>query len=141
MGIVVKRPVRITVIVTEQFKVRRAAEIRAALAKLDSVGKRLAFQLDSVGARRQESSVPVEDRLRAEQRRNEQAKVALKHELERISGLEMESEYSWGALEGTVEVDVGDDFSKLGACEVVVKDDKIIEIRDGLCPEVSEISS
>ena len=81
------------------------------------------------------------ERLRAEQKRNEQARAALKRELEKVSGLETGSEYDWGALEGTVEVEVGDDFSKLGACEIVVKEDKIIEIRDGLCPEVSETSS
>jgi|GEM_PF-9934 len=120
MGIIVKRPVRVVVIVTEQFKMRRGAEIRAALAKLDVVGKRLDFTLSSM-EKAPESGAAVGERIRTEQRRNEQARIALKRELEKISGLEIGSEYSWGTIEGSVEVEIGDDFSKLGACEIVVK--------------------
>jgi hypothetical protein len=138
MGILVKRPVRVKVVVTEGFKVRRTGEIRTALARLDVVGKQLTARIESA---HDKPESPVGARLGAEQQRNEQAHAALKRELEKVSGLETGSVYDWGALEGTVEVEVGDDFSRLGACEVVVKDDRIIEIRDRLCPEVSETSS
>lgn len=138
MGILVKRPVRVKVVVTEGFKARRTAEIRTALAKLGVVGRQLNARIEST---RDKPESPIAAGLGAQKQRNEQAYLALKRELENISGLETGSEYDWGALEGTVEVDVGDDFSKLGACEVVVKDDKIIEIRDRLCPEVNETSS
>lgn len=138
MGIVVKRPVHVKVIVTDEFKARRAAEIKGALARLDVVSKQLAARGESLSG---EPEGALAQRLRAEQARNEQARLALRRELEKVSGLATGSEYDWGALEGTVEVEVGDDFSKLGACEIVVKDGKIIEIRDGLCPELSKTSS
>ena len=138
MGIVIKRPVRLRVVVTDEFKARRAGEIRMGLAKLDVVAKQLAVRIEAADGKPENA---LTERLRAERMRNEQTRAALKRELENVAGLHLGSEYDWGTLEGTVEVEVGDEFSKLGACEVVVKDDKIIEIRDGLCPEVSETSS
>lgn len=138
MGITVKRPVLLKVVVTEEYRSCRIGEMRTALARLDVVGKQLNARVESVEA---EPENALMERLRAEQRRNEGTRIALRHELEKISGLEIGSEYDLATLEGSVELNVGDDFLNLGACEVVVKDSKIIEIRDGLCPEVSEISS
>lgn len=136
MGITVKRPVRVKVVVTEAFREQRVGQIRTALAKLDVVGKQLVARIKAADGK--PDNVLIE-RFRAEQQRNEQARAALKRELEKTSGLDIGSEYDWGALEGMVEVEVGDDFSKLGAGEIIVKDNKIIEIRDGLCPELSQI--
>lgn len=139
----VKRAVRVKVVVTEQFKVRRTAEVRAALAKLDGVGRRLSFQLDAMkrAGASQQADPELGERLRAGQRNNERARAALVAELEKIAALAVGDEFDRGVLEGMVEVEVGDDFAKLGLCEIVVKDDKIVEIRDGLCLEASEISS
>ena len=135
MGIVVKRPVLVKVVVTEQYKASRIAEMRTALARLDVIGKQLAGRAESGP---QEA---LAERLRAEQKRNESARIALRRELEKITGLEIGSEYDLTTLEGSVELNIGDDFLNLGPCEIVVKDNKIIEIRDDLCPEVSETSS
>lgn len=135
MGITVKRAVLVKVIVTEEYKVTRAGEIRTALAKLDVIGKQLAGRLESNPAD------ALTERLRAEQKRNEDARTALKREFENVSALEPGSEYVLTTLEGSVELNVGDDFLNLGPSEIVVKDGRIIEIRDGLCPEVSETSS
>ena len=134
MAITIKRAVRVKVIVTEEFKAHRSAAIGAAIVKLDGVAKRIEFELDSVSKRTdrgQHQGAVVMERLQAEQRRNEQARAALAGELEQIASLELGSEYDRGSLEGLVEVDVGDDFAKLSSCEIVVKDDKIVEIRDG----------
>lgn len=128
MGVTVKRPVLVKIIVTEDYRSRRIGEMRTALAKLDVVGKQLAARIDSAGS---EPENPLTERIRAEQRRNEGTRVALRRELEKISGLEIGSEYDLATLEGSVELNVGDDFLNLGACEIVVKDSKIIEIRDG----------
>jgi len=115
--------VLVKVVVTEEYRSRRVDEMRTALARLDVVGKQLASRLDA------SPEIVLAERLRAEQTRNEQARTALRRELEKISGLEIGSEYDLATLEGSVELNVGDDFLNLGACEVVVKDSKIIEIR------------
>lgn len=128
MGITVKRPVLVKVIVTEDYRSCRIGEMRTALAKLDVVGKQLAARVESVESDPENALL---ERLRAEQRRNEGTRIALRRELEKISGLEIGSEYDLATLEGSVELNIGDDFLNLGACEVVVKDSRIIEIRDG----------
>lgn len=138
MAITIKRPVRVRIVVTSEFRTRRIGELKTALAKLDIVRKQLAARIQA-GEGKLESALV--ERFRSEQQRNEQTRAALKREFERVTGLEDGAEYDWGALEGTAQVEVGDDFSKLGACEIIVKDDKIIEIRDGQCLELSETSS
>lgn len=125
MSITIKRPVRVKVVVTEEHRAQRVGEIRTALAKLDVVGKQLASRAEAAGS----GDVLVE-RLRAEQHRNEGARLALRRELDKISGLEVGSEYEYATIEGMAELEVGDDFRNLGACEIVVRDSRIIEIRD-----------
>jgi len=141
MGITIKRAVRVKVVVTEEFKAQRSAEIRASMARLDEVGKRLDFELDSLPKRADrspEEKARIGERLRQARRKDEQARAALTRELETVGSLDIGTEYDRGALQGQVEVQVGDDFSKLASCEIVVKDDRIVEIRDGLCPETGE---
>jgi len=138
MGITIKRSVLVKVIVTEQFKVRRSAELRAALAKLDAAGKQIDARLDASLKRAEAGSEPdrtVAARFQTARRNNERAAAELTRELEKLSATAVGSEYDRGALEGLVELEVGDDFSRASFCEIVVADDKIAEIRDGLCPQ------
>ncbi len=144
MGILVKRSVRVKVIVTEQFKAHRADELSAGLARLDTVKQRLDFELSSVekrSGRDPKAAAAISERLRAALRNNERARSALVAELEKISAAEVGSEYNRGTLEGIVEVNVGDDFSRVTSCEIVVEDGKVVGIRDGLCRQQSETSS
>ncbi|MDH7602610.1 MAG: YlqD family protein [Armatimonadota bacterium] len=138
MGVTIKRAVRIKMIVTEDFKRRRCAELEQALAKLDETSKRVEFEIESVKRRSelgQSEAERLTERLRQVQRRNERARAALVRELELARSLEIGSEYDRGVVEGLVEVNVGDDFAKIASCEIVVKDDRIVEIREGQCPE------
>lgn len=127
MGIIIKRPVRVKVLVTEKFKQHRLAELKAGGARLDEVAKRLSAQLESPAA-----PEGVRERLSAELRKTQDARTAIGREQEKISSLEIGSEFDRGVLEGEVELNVGDDFTKVGACEILVKDDKVEEIRDGI---------
>lgn len=74
----------------------------------------------------------VRERLSAELRKTQDARAAIDRELEKVSSLEVGSEFDRGVLEGEVELNVGDDFSKVGVCEILIKDDKVEEIRDGI---------
>jgi len=140
MGILVKRSVRVKVVVTEEFKARRTAELRAAVAKLDAVRKRLEFELMTVSKAAGGETSPIAERLRAGLRNNERARNALAKDLETIEKLELGAEYERGLIEGLVEINVGDDFSKIASCEIVVKDDKVIEIREGQWTDPSATS-
>ncbi|MCX8052581.1 MAG: YlqD family protein [Armatimonadetes bacterium] len=141
MGIIIKRPVRVKIIVTEEFKARRLGEIRASVARLDDVIKRLDFEIDSLSRRSYvtpEEKKRVGERLERTRRKNERLRAALMQELDVVKSLEIGTEHDRGILEGLVEVNVGDDFDRVGSCEIIVKDDKIVEIRNGLCPATGE---
>lgn len=103
--------------------------------KLDAVKKQICCRLDRDDGKICQFSDSVRERLESELRKNEQARDALLNELETVSKLDVGKELPRGVAEGNVEVNVGDDFSRLMSCEIVIKDDKIIEIRDGICPE------
>jgi hypothetical protein len=138
MGIIIKRAIRVKVVVTESFKRNKCEEIEQSLARLDDVSKRLDFEIESLKRRADESLKHKDqllERLLQVQRRNQRTRAALCKELELIKSLDIGSEYDRGIVEGLVEVKVGDDFSRLASCEIVVKDDKIVEIREGLCPD------
>ncbi len=140
MGILVKRSVRVKVVMTDEFKTRRTRELRAAIAKLDVIRKRLEFELARVSKASGGETSSVAERLRVELRNNERARTALAKDLETIETLELGAEYERGLIEGLVEINVGDDFSKLASCEIVVKDDKVIEIREGPWTDPNAIS-
>ncbi len=70
MSVTVKRPVLVKVVVTEDYKASRCAEMRTALARLDVVGKQISARLES-GA-----DGALKDRLRAESSRNDAARTA-----------------------------------------------------------------
>lgn len=137
MGILVKRSVRVRVIVTDDFRARRTTEIRTALAKLDAVRKRIEFELESA-TKRPGAGDALAERLRTGLRNNERARSALGAELDKLAALETGSEYDRGTLDGLVEVEVGDDFAKIASCDIVVKDDKIVEVREGQWPQPNE---
>lgn len=141
MGITIKRAVRVKIVVTEAFKKQRSAEIRSALTKLEAVRKRLEFEAESA-ARLEKSgqSSAALERLRGSLRKNEETRAALRAELDKVAGLDLGTEFDGGTLEGYVEVEVGDEFSRIASCEIVVDNDRVIEIRDGLCLETSETS-
>ncbi|MGQ9456517.1 MAG: YlqD family protein [Armatimonadota bacterium] len=136
MGVTIKRAVRIKVLVTEDFKRHRCVEIEQAISRLDEATKRVDFEIESLRRRCEKDSPDRErvmERLSQVKRRNERARKALERELEIVRSLEIGSEYDRGVVEGLVDVSVGDDFAKLASCEIVVKDDRIVEIREGQC--------
>lgn len=132
MGVIVKRAIRVKAIITAEFKARRVADMNAALSKLDVDGKALLARIDAL--RNAANAGPQMERLEQALRRNERARADAAAELENANALQIDGEYDRGVLEGFVEVSVGDDFSRLADCEIVVKDDKVVEIRDGRCP-------
>lgn len=135
MGIVVKRAIQVTVIVTEKFKARRIAELRAMIARLERDDREIQMRVQEsrdCGVTGSEESRRTQQ-LDALIERNRNTRSAAAAELELVSGLESGTEYNHGVLEGFVEIEVGDDFGRLVDCRIVVKDDKVVEIGDGRC--------
>jgi hypothetical protein len=136
MGVIVKRAIRVKAVITEQFKARRLADLQAALSRLEADGAALKARIAAL--RGVENPGSRLERLEQALRRHERAYADAAAELQNVTSLQIGDEYDRGVLEGFVEVNVGDDFARLVDCEIVVEDDKVVEIRDGQCPESSK---
>jgi regulator of replication initiation timing len=69
--------------------------------------------------------------LDAEKRKHSDLKEELDERMQEYQALEMGTEFVRGVLEGTVEVNPGDNLrEKLGQAEILTEDDVIKEIRD-----------
>jgi hypothetical protein len=138
MGVIVKRAIRVKAVVTEEFRARCVADVTAVLSKLESDGQALLARMDAL--RNAANAGPRMERLEQALRRNERARADAAAELDKANALAIGGEYDRGVLEGFVEVNVGDDFTRLVDCEIVVKEDKVVEIRDGRCPQSGRTS-
>jgi len=121
--------------VTEQFREELKAELQDAIEATQRRGDQMDFQsrryladlqttdiIQAMNARRQ---------IEAEKRRQEAFKQDLNQQLAEVDKLELDSEFPRGNIEGTVDLNVGDDLMKKAAgTTIVVKDGVIIEIRE-----------
>jgi sRNA-binding protein len=131
-----RQDVGLIFIVTEDLKARLTDEFRVAgedvQRQIDQFDFRARHALAELQRADLNRAMAARQQIDAEKRRLE----AVKHELAEREGeidkLEIGSEYDRGTVDGLVEVDVGDSFAKIASCEMVVKDDVIVQIRDSL---------
>lgn len=131
MPVSVKRTITVKAIVTEELKRRLGAELQAALAGIDAELSRLlaspaeavAPEADS-GRGDRPGSLPDE----IAHRRGQREQVLLR--LKEVARLELGSEIAHGSVEGSIEVKTGDDWPRLFAAEIVLKDGMVVAIRE-----------
>lgn len=129
----VKRPVVVKVRVTEPFKNKMAAEIQETLKKLDTEIQQLEFQLKRVTAeleKKNPAALPgTLQQIENERQKRLGAKGKLIDQLKQIGQVALGSEILQGTLESYTQVKLGDDWNEIMGMEIVVCDDKIVEIR------------
>lgn len=116
MPLSVTRTVTVKAVVTEELKRRLRAELQSALARLDAEIGQLADC--------ERGDVPAERSKRLQQK--EQVLARLKG----LARLEPGSEIVQATVEGQVEVKPGDDWQRLFAAEIVLRDGKVVAIRE-----------
>jgi hypothetical protein len=114
MPLTIRRQVTVKAVVTEELKEQLAAELQSALARLEA----------EIGQLEAQDGVAGEIRKRRQQR---EQLVARMRELVR---LEQGQEIVQGSVEGEVQVKAGDDWARLFAAEIVLKDGKVVAIRE-----------
>jgi hypothetical protein len=133
-SIVVQRPVVIKAIVTEAFKRLYMAELEDAIKRVDAIMQQIEVQVRRFELERQvtpQQTRNLRAQLELERQRQEATKIELQARLREAQGLELNTEFSQGTIEGTVEVAVGDNlFDKISRTEIVVKDGIVLEIRE-----------
>ncbi|MHB9096158.1 MAG: YlqD family protein [Eubacteriales bacterium] len=132
-GLTIKRQVLVRVKVTEDFKKKMASEVQEAVKKLDAELQQLDFQVKRMAAeleKKNPAGIPAaKQHVENEKQKRVQAKAKLTEQLKNIGKMAIGAEVVQGTLESMTQINVGDDWNDIMGVEVVVCDNKIIEIR------------
>jgi len=131
----VRRSIAIFAIVTEQFREELKAELQEAITATQQRIDQMDFQsrrfLADLQATDLTQAMNARRQIEAEKRRHEALKQELNQQLVEADTLEMGSEFARGTIEGTVEINVGDDLmQKVTGAAMVVKDGAVVAIRE-----------
>ena len=142
MGITVKRPVTVKAIVTPSFKERLLSELRCAVQRLEIQLQQLEFQgkrkLMDLQKKNISQAMAVRKQLEEERAKHENALRELNERIRQVDLFPLGAEFVQGSLESFVQLEVGDNINaKLADVEVIVRDDIIVEIREGSAAEQS----
>ncbi|MFC1517059.1 YlqD family protein [Candidatus Margulisiibacteriota bacterium] len=137
MGIKLKRTATIKVIVTEEFKKYLVSELERAVKNLDGQlgqmedqGKKLITTLKKQGEKTKKQVAAISQQINLDRQQEKLAKGDLEKKIKDAQLLPLKSEFIQGTVDGTVEIDKGDNlYKKLGALEIVIKDGIVQEIR------------
>jgi hypothetical protein len=132
---ILKRQVVLKAIVTEKLKESLTREVEDAIAEvqdaqqqLDVQSRRVMLELQRTDLNR---AMAFRQQLEAEKRKQDDLKQELQERLQEYQKLEMGTEFVRGLIEGTVEIQEGDNLAdKMGRAEIIVKDDIVISVRD-----------
>lgn len=117
MPIEINRPVTVKAVVTPELRRQLAADLQSALARLDAE----IAQLEA-----QDSRTPAA----AETRKRQQQREQLLGRMRELARLEEGQELVQGTVDGTVQVRPGDDWARLFSAEIVLKDGRVVAIRE-----------
>lgn len=131
-----RRPLAYRVIVTEKFRQEMGEELQQAADQVQEQLDQLEFQsrryLLELQKTNLSQAIATRDEIEKEKRKQQRLKEEILNRKKQVSELADGEKFLRGTLEGTVEAEVGDNLrTLLGGAEIVVKDDVIVEIRDG----------
>lgn len=136
MGITVRRSIGVRVIVTEEFKKELEQELQQAASEAQRRIEQMDLQSRNVLADFQRTDISqamqARRQIEAERRRYDTLRQDVQRQIEEVGKLELGSEYPRGTIEGVVEINEGDDLiKKLSGSEIVLKDNVVVEVREG----------
>jgi len=129
-----RQDVALVFIVTDDLKRRLLEEFNAASEdvqrQIDQFDFRARHALAELQRADLNRAMAARQQIDAEKRRLEAVKNELQDRRTEIEKLEIGAEYPRGTIEGLVEVKLGDNvFEKLAGVQLIVKDGKVVEIR------------
>lgn len=129
----IKRPVIVKVRVTENFKMLAAAEVQESIKKLEVELQQLEFHskrmLAELEKQNPQGIAAAKQHLDSQRHKRLDSKNQLLGKLKEIGKWANGSEIVQGTLETITELKVGDTWSEVFGVEVVLCDDKVVEIR------------
>jgi len=131
MSLIVKRPVVLKNIVTEEFKKQLNSDLNNTIKQIDLRIDQINFQERRIIANKQNRKeiTAVLEELRQEKARQEKIKNDLQKRLNEILQLEVDTEFISGTYDAPVKIEIGDNIrQKLSPAEIVVKDGIVVDI-------------
>jgi hypothetical protein len=133
MSLQIVRPVVVKVIVTEHLKEKLVGELQSALQKTDAElqqielqGKRLLLEVEKSSPGRLSA---IREQVDTERQKRQDTRRELLERIKAVANLQVGHEHTHSTVDSLVEVQVGDDWNQLSAREIVLKDDRVVEIR------------
>lgn len=132
---ILKRQILLKAIVTEKLKEQLIQDVEDAIKRVEEAqdelerqSRRMMLELQRTDLNR---AMAFRQQLDIEKRKQEDVKAELQEQMKEYQQLTIGEEITRGALEGDIDVKVGDNLvEKLGQAEILVEDDVIKEIRD-----------
>jgi len=133
--LVIRRPVIVNVIMTEQFRKELLTDIQARQKKLEEDIKSLEIGVSKEIARRALTE-PKEASLLTRQLESDKERLTklgedLIRQMETVNNIPEGQEVPFWTLDGWVEIGVGDDLrQKTTQTQIVIKDWQVVEVRN-----------
>lgn len=130
----IRRPVTVKIRVTEKFKMLAAAEVQEGVKKLDIELQQLDFHgkrmLGELEKQNPSGISAAKQHLAAQRQKRLDSKAQMLGKLKEIGKWSIGQEIVQGTLETITELKVGDIWSEVFGSEVVLCDDRVVEIRN-----------
>jgi len=134
-SVVIDRPIRVLVRVTEQFKEKLQRQAESEISRIDSELEQLQFQrkrwMSEVAKTDPKQMENLRESLDREQSSREQRKMELQAQLRQADELENGELVQQGTVEAQVEVSRGDSWDEIMNTLIIVEDGQVVEIRNG----------
>ncbi|MFZ5943761.1 MAG: YlqD family protein [Bacillota bacterium] len=132
-NIKIMRTIVIKQVVTENFKIKAAAEIQDALKKvetdIENFDKQTKKSITELTLKGHPQINQIKQQIEVEREKLNTYKQQLLEKLKVISKINLNEEVVQGTIDGPVELKLGDNFNTLSKAEIVLKDGILIEIR------------
>ena len=134
MGVIIKRNVILTSIVTEALKEELKDELQRSIDEIDQRMRQIDFRTQPYITELQRTNIQqamaVRRQIEQEKEKQRAVREMLLERVKQVEELELDEEVVRGTLESQIEINEGDNLTEvLGSLEILTKDSVVVAIR------------
>lgn len=130
----ITRPVLVKVRITDNYKKNLVLELQQNISKVELELQQIEFQTRKLAELAKKNPAGVEsalNQLEQEKHKRLDTRLKLLDKIKEVGKLTNGTEVVQGQVESIIEVNLGDNWSKILSAEIVLEDGKVVEIRSG----------
>ena len=124
---------KVKAIVTENLKNNLLKELDVLLKRTETELQHLHFKIKRTSLelekKHNEELLMIRNEFQNEKNKNHEKIREIKEHMKAVGNLSLGEEIDEGSVDRIIDVAIGDDWNALEYCEIVLKDNKVIEIR------------